>query len=58
MSSSVSMEEISPPSENDTSDLIPETTVSLLNKMGNSTKAGNKAPQQAIDLWKKNGFSR
>lgn len=57
MSSSVSMEEISPLSENDTSDLIPETTVSLLNKLGNSTKAGNKAPQQAIDLWKKNGFS-
>lgn len=58
MSSSVSMEEISPPCENDMSDLIPETTVSLVNKKGNSTKAGNKAPQQAIDLWKKNGFSR
>ncbi|XP_062163200.1 uncharacterized protein LOC133870157 isoform X2 [Alnus glutinosa] len=57
MSSSVSMEEISPPCENDMSDLIPETTVSLVNKKGNSTKAGNKAPQQAIDLWKKNGFS-
>lgn len=50
MSSSVGMEEVSA-SENEMSDFIP------VNKMGKSTKAGNKAPQQAIDLWKKNGFS-
>ncbi|XP_075651148.1 uncharacterized protein LOC142621695 isoform X2 [Castanea sativa] len=56
MSSSVGMEEISP-TENDTSDVISETTVSPVNKMGKSTKAGNKAPKQAIDLWKENGFS-
>jgi tRNA (adenine-N(1)-)-methyltransferase non-catalytic subunit len=58
MSSSVGMEEIPPSTENEITDLIPETTVSLVNKMGKSTKAGNKAPQQAIDLWKENGFSR
>lgn len=57
MSSSVGMEEISP-TENETSDVISETTVSPVNKTGKSTKAGNKAPKQAIDLWKKNGFSR
>lgn len=57
MSSSVGMEEIPPSTENEITDLIPETTVSLVNKMGKSTKAGNKAPQQAIDLWKENGFS-
>ncbi|KAL4650167.1 hypothetical protein ACB092_01G067100 [Castanea dentata] len=56
MSSSVGMEEISP-TENDTSDVISETTVSPVNKTGKSTKAGNKAPKQAIDLWKENGFS-
>lgn len=57
MSSSVGMEEIPPSTENEITDLIPETTVSLVNKMSKSTKAGNKAPQQAIDLWKENGFS-
>lgn len=57
MSSSVGMEEIPPSTENEITDLIPETTVSLVNKMGKSTKAGNKASQQAIDLWKENGFS-
>jgi tRNA (adenine-N(1)-)-methyltransferase non-catalytic subunit len=58
MSSSVGMEEIPPSTENEIADIIPETTVSLVNKMSKSTKAGNKAPQQAIDLWKENGFSR
>lgn len=57
MSSSVGMEEIPPSTENEIADIIPETTVSLVNKMSKSTKAGNKAPQQAIDLWKENGFS-
>ncbi|KAF3943581.1 hypothetical protein CMV_029878 [Castanea mollissima] len=56
MSSSVGMEEISP-TENDTSDVISETTVSPVNRTGKSTKAGNKASKQAIDLWKENGFS-
>ncbi|KAL0017009.1 hypothetical protein SO802_004078 [Lithocarpus litseifolius] len=56
MSSSVGMEEITP-TENEKSDLISETTVSPVNKTGKSTKAGNKASKQAIDLWKENGFS-
>ena len=56
MSSSVGTEEITP--ENEKSELISETTVSPVNKTGKSTKAGNKASKQAIDLWKENGFSR
>ncbi|KAF5462116.1 hypothetical protein F2P56_018154 [Juglans regia] len=56
MSSSVSIEEISP-SEKEISVPVPENVVSLVNKMGKSTKAGNKASQQAIELWKENGFS-
>lgn len=51
------MEEISP-SEKEKSVPVPENAVSLVNKMGKSTKAGNKASQQAIELWKENGFSR
>lgn len=58
VSSTVSVEEISSPSEKEMSDLIPETSDSLVNKSGKSRKAGNKASQQAIDLWKENGFSR
>lgn len=57
MSSSVSMEEISP-SEKEITVPVPENAISLVNKMGKSTKAGNKASQQAIELWKENGFSR
>lgn len=57
ISSSVGTEEITP-TENEKSDLISETTVSPVNKTGKSTKAGNKASKQAIDLWKENGFSR
>lgn len=56
MSSSVGTEEITP-TENEKSDLISEATVSPVNKTGKSTKAGNKASKQAIDLWKENGFS-
>ncbi|XP_030950733.1 tRNA (adenine(58)-N(1))-methyltransferase non-catalytic subunit trm6 [Quercus lobata] len=56
ISSSVGTEEITP-TENEKSDLISETTVSPVNKTGKSTKAGNKASKQAIDLWKENGFS-
>ncbi|KAG2692768.1 hypothetical protein I3760_08G067400 [Carya illinoinensis] len=56
MSSSVSMEEISP-SEKEITVPVPENAISLVNKMGKSTKAGNKASQQAIELWKENGFS-
>lgn len=58
MSSTVSVEEISSPSKKEMSDLIPETSDSLVNKSGKSRKAGNKASQQAIELWKENGFSR
>lgn len=57
MSSTVSVEEISSPSKKEMSDLIPETSDSLVNKSGKSRKAGNKASQQAIELWKENGFS-
>ncbi|XP_050267659.1 uncharacterized protein LOC126712391 [Quercus robur] len=56
ISSSVGTEDITP-TENEKSDLISETTVSPVNKTGKSTKAGNKASKQAIDLWKENGFS-
>lgn len=56
ISSSVGTEDITS-TENEKSDLISETTVSPVNKTGKSTKAGNKASKQAIDLWKENGFS-
>lgn len=53
-----SMEEISVSSENGMANPIPETTVSPINKTFKSAKAGEKASQEAIKLWKENGFSR
>ncbi|KAK9270304.1 hypothetical protein L1049_025882 [Liquidambar formosana] len=56
-SNSVSMEEITVSSENGMLELVPETTVSPVTKTFKSTKAGEKASQEAIKLWKENGFS-
>uniref|UniRef100_A0A5B7AUJ1 tRNA (adenine(58)-N(1))-methyltransferase non-catalytic subunit TRM6 n=1 Tax=Davidia involucrata TaxID=16924 RepID=A0A5B7AUJ1_DAVIN len=53
----ISMEEAVPPSENGMLDLIPETAASPVIKACKATKAGEKASQEAINLWKENGFS-
>ncbi|KAH7567143.1 hypothetical protein JRO89_XS07G0023200 [Xanthoceras sorbifolium] len=57
ISSSVSMEDISLSSENVVSDIIPETTLSPVSKFCKAPKAGEKASQEALTLWKENGFS-
>ncbi|KAL5778191.1 hypothetical protein ACOSP7_011117 [Xanthoceras sorbifolium] len=57
ISSSVSMEDISLSSENVVSDIIPETTLSPVSKFCKAPKAGEKASQEALMLWKENGFS-
>lgn len=45
-------------SENGISEIIPDiAATSLGNKAGKATKAGEKAPQEAIKLWRENGFS-
>ncbi|KAJ6336295.1 hypothetical protein OIU78_012819 [Salix suchowensis] len=53
--SSISMEEMSLPSNHEAAD--PETTVSPQSKMGKTPKAGEKASEEAIKSWKENGFS-
>lgn len=57
MSSSVSMEDISLSSENGVSDLILEASHSPVNNVSKSHKAGEKASQETLKLWKENGFS-
>lgn len=57
MSTPVRMQEISP-HEKEISEPVPENGIPIVNRMGKSPKAGNKASQQAIELWKENGFSR
>ncbi|KAJ0025188.1 hypothetical protein Pint_09387 [Pistacia integerrima] len=57
VSSSVIMEDVSFPSENGVSDLHSEATLSPVNKVCKSPKAGEKASQEAFKLWKENGFS-
>ena len=54
--SSISMEEMSLPSNHEAADS--ETTVSPQSKMGKTPKAGEKASEEAIKSWKENGFSR
>uniref|UniRef100_A0A6N2KTB6 tRNA (adenine(58)-N(1))-methyltransferase non-catalytic subunit TRM6 n=1 Tax=Salix viminalis TaxID=40686 RepID=A0A6N2KTB6_SALVM len=53
--SSISMEEMSLPSNHEAADS--ETTVSPQSKMGKTPKAGEKASEEAIKSWKENGFS-
>ncbi|KAJ6684767.1 TRANSLATION INITIATION FACTOR EIF3-RELATED [Salix purpurea] len=53
--SSISMEEMSLPSNHEAAD--PETAVSPQSKMGKTPKAGEKASEEAIKSWKENGFS-
>ncbi|KAF9686731.1 hypothetical protein SADUNF_Sadunf02G0019900 [Salix dunnii] len=53
--SSISMEEMSLPSNHEAADS--ETTVSPQSKLGKIPKAGEKASEEAIKSWKENGFS-
>ncbi|KAK1554742.1 hypothetical protein Q3G72_016672 [Acer saccharum] len=57
ISSSIVMEDISISSENVVSDIVPETTLSPASKFCKVPKAGEKASQEALKLWKENGFS-
>lgn len=54
----VNMEEISQSLENEISNLGADNAIIPATKVGKATKAGDKAPQEIIDLWKENGFSR
>ena len=45
-------------SENVVSDIVLETTLSPASKFCKVPKAGEKASQEALKLWKENGFSR
>lgn len=58
ISSSVSVEDISLSSENGVSDLTLEISHSPVNNVSKSHKVGEKASQEALKLWKENGFSR
>ncbi|OAY50593.1 tRNA (adenine(58)-N(1))-methyltransferase non-catalytic subunit trm6 isoform X1 [Manihot esculenta] len=55
--SSINMEEVSKSSENDVADLDRDTNVSPTSKMNKAPKAGEGAPQEALKLWRENGFS-
>ncbi|XP_061337777.1 uncharacterized protein LOC133284720 [Gastrolobium bilobum] len=57
MGTSDSMEEISHPSENGISDLAAENTIIPAVRACKAIKAGEKAQQEIIDMWKENGFS-
>ncbi|TXG52071.1 hypothetical protein EZV62_021240 [Acer yangbiense] len=57
ISSYVVMEDISISSENVVSDIVPETTLSPASKFCKAPNAGEKASQEALKLWKENGFS-
>ncbi|KAK6277968.1 hypothetical protein POUND7_018291 [Theobroma cacao] len=54
---SVSTEEVHLSSENNVADLVPENELSTVSKTCKAPKAGDKAPKEAIQLWKENGFS-
>ncbi|PSS31260.1 TRNA (adenine(58)-N(1))-methyltransferase non-catalytic subunit like [Actinidia chinensis var. chinensis] len=54
---SISMDETVLSSEKGMLDLVPETSISPATKACKSTKAGEKASQETINLWKENGFS-
>lgn len=53
----VNMEETNLSSEKGVSEL-PETAASPVVKAYKASKAGEKAPREAIKLWRENGFSR
>ncbi|KAA8537527.1 hypothetical protein F0562_027135 [Nyssa sinensis] len=53
----VSMEETALSSENGMLDLITETAASPVIRACKTTKAGEKASKETINLWKENGFS-
>ncbi|PON93876.1 tRNA (adenine(58)-N(1))-methyltransferase non-catalytic subunit TRM [Trema orientale] len=55
-SSSVTTEEICVASENEISNLL-EDNISHGTRSSKSVKAGEKAPEEVIKLWKENGFS-
>ncbi|GMI82492.1 tRNA methyltransferase 6 [Hibiscus trionum] len=53
---SVSTEEVPLSSKNGVTDVVPENELTS-NKTCKAPKAGEKAPKEAIQSWKKNGFS-
>eukprot|EP00257_Ricinus_communis_P018372 XP_015577080.1 tRNA (adenine(58)-N(1))-methyltransferase non-catalytic subunit trm6 [Ricinus communis] len=55
--SSISMEEIPESSENQVADLDHDATASPISKMSKAPKAGERASEEALKLWKENGFS-
>lgn len=55
---SCGVEEVGISSEHDCMEITPETIPSPIIKPCKSVKPGQKAPQEAIKLWKENGFSR
>ena len=55
---SVSTEEVQLSSENGVADNVPENELSTARKTCKAPKAGDRAPKEAIQLWKENGFSR
>ncbi|MBA0691544.1 hypothetical protein Goari_009166 [Gossypium aridum] len=57
ISLSVSTEEVHLSSKNGVSDLVPENELSTTGKTCKTPKAGEKAPKEAIQSWKENGFS-
>lgn len=54
---SVSTEEVHLSSKNGFLDLVPENELSTTGKTCKAPKAGEKAPKEAIQSWKENGFS-
>ncbi|XP_009613532.1 uncharacterized protein [Nicotiana tomentosiformis] len=54
---SCGVEEVGISSEHDCMEITPETIPSPIIKPCKSVKPGQKAPQEAIKLWKENGFS-
>ncbi|XWS24473.1 hypothetical protein CRYUN_Cryun28dG0105600 [Craigia yunnanensis] len=54
---SFSTEEVHLSSENGAADHVPENELSTVRKTCKAPKAGDRAPKEAIQLWKENGFS-
>ncbi|XVE69746.1 hypothetical protein DITRI_Ditri10aG0015900 [Diplodiscus trichospermus] len=54
---SVTKEEVHLSSENGVQELVPENELSTASKTFKTPKAGDKAPKEAIQSWKENGFS-
>lgn len=61
VSTSVGVDEISDPSGNEISEQgaenVENTNIPAI-RVSKSTKAGERAQQETINLWKENGFSR